>query len=116
MDGLPLPSQAVDTLSGTLIGAAFLVCMGVIAWLIIRADRRTGEREKALTAQANKYEAIIAKKDEQLAELYETGKNDALLFATKAESISDQLAQEGATNRAFYQSIIDALAPRRRAP
>lgn len=98
MGDLPIPAPALETLGNTLLGAAFLVAMGLVVWLIIRSDRREKEFDKAMEA-----------KDAKIAELYEQNRSDATLLRDKLEIGLDKLAQASEIQREF----LTALGPKR---
>lgn len=94
MDGLPIPTQAVDTLATNLIGAAFLVLLGVIIWLLIRGERRQREFDKALEA-----------KDKKIESLYEQNRSDSILSRDKLEQGLGRLAESQELSRDFLEAL-----------
>lgn len=102
MNGLEeLPKGAIDTLSGNLLGAAFIVLMGVIIWLLIRYDRRQKTHDEA-----------IAVKDAKIDELYEQNRADATLLRDKLEAGLDKLAAASALQSEFL-SVLNSKRPSR---
>ncbi len=98
MGDLPIPAPALETLGNTLIGAAFLVMVGLVVWLIIRRDQREKE-----------FDAEMKAKDAKISELYEQNRSDAMVLRDKLEVGLDKLAQASEIQREF----LTALAPKR---
>lgn len=99
MGDLPIPAPALEVLGNTLIGAAFLVAMGLVVWLIIRSDKREKEFDEAM-----------AVKDAKIAELYEQNRSDATLLRDKLEHGLDKLAQASEVQREFLTALSNKRA------